>query len=129
MKKLLRIKEQGIRILFLVAILFLSGCGINSGLVNQYSVNGANSNVILQKKNFKVIETVSGESSDSYLFFIGGHKQNLVAKAKQNMIENAKLYGTSKAIINVTIEEHDVFKFVYIERILTVHGTVIEFLE
>ena len=129
MKKLLCIKKQGTGILFLVAILFLSGCGINSGLVNQYSVNGANSNVVLQKKNFKVLETVSGESSDSYLFFIGGHKQNLVAKAKQNMIDNARLYGTSKAIINVTIEEHAVFKFVYIERIITVHGTVIEFLE
>jgi len=129
MKKLSCIKKQGTSVLFLVAIIFLSGCGINSGLVNQYSVNGANTNVILQKKNFKVIGTVSGESSDSYLFFIGGHKQNLVAKAKQNMIESAKLDGTSKALINLTTEEHDVFKFVYIKRIITIHGTVIEFLE
>ena len=129
MKKLSCIKKQGTSVLFLVAIIFLSGCGINSGLVNQYSVNGANTNVILQKKNFKVIGTVSGESSDSYLFFIGGHKQNLIAKAKQNMIESAKLDGTSKALINVTTEEHDVFKFVYIKRIITIHGTVIEFLE
>lgn len=129
MKSLSIIKGQGTGILFWVAILFLSGCGINSGLVNQYSVNGANSNVILQKKNFKIIETVSGESSDSYIFFIGGNKQNLVARAKQNMIENAKLLGTSKAIINVTTEEQDVFKFVYMKRIITVHGTVIEFLE
>jgi hypothetical protein len=129
MKKLSFIKKQGTSILFLVATIFLSGCGISSGLVNQYSVNGANSNVILQKKNFKVVETVSGESSDSYIFFIGGHKQNLVAKAKQNMIDNAKLLGTSKAIINITTEEHDVFKFVYMKRIITVHGTVIEFLE
>ena len=129
MKKLSCIKKQGTSVLFLVAIIFLSGCGINSGLVNQYSVNGANTNVILQKKNFKVIGTVSGESSDSYLFFIGGHKQNLVAKAKQNMIESAKLDGTSKALINLTTEEHDVFKFVYIKRVITVHGTVVEFLE
>jgi hypothetical protein len=129
MKTLSCIKEKGASILFLVAIVFLSGCGINSGLVNQYSVNGANTNVILQKKNFKVIGTVTGESSDSYLFFIGGHKQNLVSKAKQIMIESAKLDGTAKAIINVTTEEHDVFKFVYIKRIITVHGTVIEFLE
>lgn len=129
MKNLSFIKKQGIKILALVAIIFLTGCGVNSGIVNQYSVNAANSNVILQKKNFKVIGTVSGESADSYVFFIGGYKQNLVAKAKQNMIENAKLDGTSKAIINVTTEEHNVFKFVYIKRIITVHGTVIEFLE
>jgi len=129
MKKLSCIMKKGSIILFLLAIIFLSGCGINSGLVNQYSVNGANTNVILQKKNFKVIGTVSGESSDFYVFFIGGHKQNLVAKAKQNMIDKAKLDGTSKAIINVTTEEHNVFKFVYIKRVITVHGTVIEFLE
>jgi hypothetical protein len=129
MKKLSCIKKRGTGILFFVAIVFLSGCGVNSGLVNQYSVNGANTDVILQKKNFKVIGTVTGESADSYLFFIGGHKQNLVARAKQNMIESAKLDGTSKAIINVTTEEHDVFKFVYIKRVITVHGTVIEFLE
>jgi len=129
MKMLSCIMKKGTGILFFVAVVFLSGCGVNSGLVNQYSVNGANTNVILQKKNFKVIGTVSGESSDSYLFFIGGHKQNLVAKAKQNMIESAKLDGTSKALINLTTEEHDVFKFVYIKRIITIHGTVIEFLE
>lgn len=129
MKKLLCIIKKGSVILFLLAIIFLSGCGINSGLVNQYSVNGANTNVILQKKNFKVIGTVSGESSDHYVFFIGGRKQNLIAKAKQNMIDSAKLEGTSKAIINVTTEEHNVFKFVYIQRVITVHGTLIEFLE
>jgi hypothetical protein len=129
MKKLSCIMKRGTGILFIVAIVFLSGCGVNSGLVNQYSVNGANTNVILQKKNFKVIGTVTGESADSYIFFIGGNKQNLVSRAKQSMIESAKLDGTSNAIINVTTEEHDVFKFVYIKRVITVHGTVIEFLE
>lgn len=129
MKTLSSIKKKGISILLLVGIFVLSGCGINSGLINQYSVNGANTNVILQKKNFKVIGTVTGESSDSYIFFIGGRKQNLVARAKQSMIESAKLDGTAKAIVNVTTEEHAVFKFVYMKRIITVHGTVVEFLE
>lgn len=85
--------------------------------------------MILQEKNFKVIETVSGESTDTYLFFIGGHKQNLIAKAKLNMIESSRLLDTLKAKINVTFEEHDAYKFVYIKRIITAHGTVIEFLE
>jgi len=129
MKKLTFIKKSEFITLFLLAIVFLSGCGVNSGIMNQYSVNGANTNVILQKNNFKVIGTVSGEATDKYLFFIGGYKQTLVAKAKQNMIENAKLEGTSKAIINVTLEEHNKFIFVYIKRTITVHGTVIEFTE
>jgi hypothetical protein len=129
MKKLAFFKKHGLIMLLLISITFLSGCGINSGIMNQYSVNGANTNVILQKNNFKVIGTVSGEATDSYVFFIGGNKRNLVAKAKQNMIENAKLDGTSKAIINVTLEEHNKFVLVYLRRTITVHGTVIEFNE
>jgi hypothetical protein len=129
MKKLTFIKKNGFITLFLIAIIFLSGCGVNSGIINQYSVNGANTNVVLEKKNFKVIGTVSGQATDTYLFFIGGYKQTLVSKAKQNMIENAKLDGTSRAIINVTLEEHNKFIFVYFKRTITIHGTVIEFTE
>lgn len=129
MKSLIFNKRNALFTAFSIAVIFLSGCGINSGIMNQYSVNGANTNVVLQKNNFKVIENVSGEATDTYLFFIGGFKQTLVAKAKQNMIEKAKLEGTSKAIINVTLEEHNKFMFVYIKRTVTVHGTVIEFTE
>lgn len=127
MKKLSFNKMKLLIGLILIAMILLSGCGISSGLMNQYSVNGANSNVVLRKNNFRVVGTVTGESSDSYLFFIGGKTQNLIAKAKKNMIENARLEGTSKAIINVTLEEHNKFVFVYVKRTLTVHGTVIEF--
>jgi len=127
MKKLLLTKKQLHIGLFLFAVILLTGCGVSSGLMNQYSVNGANSNVVLQKDNFKVLGTVSGEASDSYLFFIGGKTNNLIAKAKKNMIENAGLVGTSKAIINITLEEHNKFAFVYIKKTITVHGTVIEF--
>jgi len=127
MKKLLLTKKQLHIGLLLFAVILLAGCGVSSGLMNQYSVNGANSNVVLQKDNFKVLGTVSGEASDSYLFFIGGKTKNLIAIAKKNMIENAGLVGTSKAIINITLEEHNKFAFVYIKKTITVHGTVIEF--
>ena len=43
------------------------------------------------------------------------------------MIENAKLEGTSKAIINVTFEENGLIFILYNKRTITVHGTVIEF--
>ena len=127
MKKLLLTEKQLHIGLFLLAVILLAGCGVSSGLMNQYSVNGANSNVVLQKDNFKVLGTVSGEASDSYLFFIGGKTKNLIAIAKKNMIENAGLVGASKAIINITLEEHNKFAFVYIKKTITVHGTVIEF--
>jgi PBP1b-binding outer membrane lipoprotein LpoB len=129
MKNFNSLKQNSIYSAILIIVILLSGCGVNSGLMNQYSVNGANTNVVLEKKNFKVVETVSGEATDNYWFFIGGFKQTLVAKAKQKMIENAKLDGTSKAIINVTLEEHNKFMLIYIKRTITVHGTVIEFTE
>lgn len=129
MKRIASIKRNSLYPIILIVVVLLTGCGVNSGIINQYSVNGTNTNVVLEKKNFKVVETVSGEATDTYLFFIGGFKQTLVAKAKQKMIENAKLEGTSKAIINVTLEEHNKFMFIYIKRTITVHGTVIEFTE
>ena len=129
MKKPIFNKRNALYTAVLIAVVFLSSCGVNSGIMNQYSVNGANTNVVLQKKNFKVIENVSGDATDTYWFFIGGFKQTLVAKAKQNMIEKAKLEGTSKAIINVTLEEHNKLMFIYIKRTVIVHGTVIEFTE
>jgi len=122
-------KKSTLATILLIATIFLSGCGINSGIINQFSVNGTNTNVVLEKKNFKVVETVSGAATDKYLFFIGGFKQTLIAQAKQNMIEKAKLEGTSKAIINVTLEEHNKLMFVFIRRTIIVHGTVIEFTE
>jgi hypothetical protein len=129
MKTLSIIKKQGLIIISIVAVIFLSGCGVSSGLMNQFSVNGANTNVVLQKNNFKVAGTVSGEASASYVMAIGCNKQTLVSQAKQQMIENAKLEGTSKAIINVSIEEHITFILVYMKRTIKVHGTVIEFTE
>lgn len=123
-------KKSALATILLLAIILLSGCGINSGIINQFSVNGANTNVVLEKNNFKVIGTVSGDATDSYVLFIGGYKQTLIAKAKQKMIENAKLEGSSKAIINITVEEHNkLFLIFYIKRTITVHGTVIEFTE
>ena len=129
MKKLSFIKKLRIIATILILVAILTGCGISSGIYNQFGVNGANTNVVLQKKNFKVIGTVNGDATASYIFAIGLNKQNLVSKAKQNMIDNAKLEGSSKAIINVTLEEHVTLIFVYLERTITAHGTVIEFTE
>lgn len=115
--------------LVIISGLFLSGCGINSGLINQFTANVSNTNVVLQKANFKVLGTVTGNANDTYIFGIGGNKQNLVAQAKQKMLDNAKLDGTSKAIINVTVEEHCKLILIYWERTISVQGTVIEFNE
>ncbi len=114
-------------IISIFSIIILSGCGINSGLINQLSVNNTTTDVVLQENNFKVIGTVSGEAKDTYIFGFGGLTTDLVAKAKQDMIKKAALEGTSKAIINVTLEEHKALFVILVERTIFVHGTIIEF--
>lgn len=127
MKIISFINRKILTVISLFSIFLLSGCGINSGLINQLNVHGASTNVILQENNFKVVGTVSGEAKDTYILGFGGLTRDLVATAKQNMIANAELDGTSRAIINVTIEEHHALFVILVEKTIIVHGTVIEF--
>ncbi len=114
----------------LIIILFasLSSCGRNSGLTNQFSTYGSNTNVILSENNYKVVGTVKGSASDFRAFGFGGFKKDLVARAKQNMLDSAKLEGTSRAVINMSLERHKSRFPILATHTITVHGTVIEFL-
>jgi len=85
---------------------------------------------VLSKKNFKVIESVQGESEAIYIFGIGGlSKKAMIAEAKANMLTNANIVGSSKAIINETVEIiHSLFPF-FRKYKVTVSGHVVEFTE
>ncbi|HEY1047524.1 MAG TPA: DUF6567 family protein [Bacteroidia bacterium] len=116
--------------LFIIAILLVftaSSCGIHQAVSVNHTVN--NSQVELSKKNYVIIGKVSGTSSARYVFAIGGlANKTLLTKARAQMYDNAKLEGTSKAIINETIEEHwTMIEPLYFEKTLTVSGYVIEF--
>ncbi len=113
-------------IIFLTSFL-LTSCGIHSGMVA--NLNNTTTNVDLNKNNFKVIEKVSGNSTATYVFGIGGlSKKALIEKAKVKMLENANLIGSSKAIINLTTESHMtiVYPF-FLRRTITVSGHIVEF--
>jgi len=115
-------------IIILTSILMTS-CGIHSAMVG--NINNNNTNVELSKKNFKVIEKVSGNSTATYVFGIGGlSNKALIEKAKFKMLENANLIGGSKAIINWTTESHIsiVYPFFY-QKTITVSGHIVEFIE
>ncbi len=49
-----------------------------------------------------------------YIFGIGGHDRNgMIEEARAEMLENADLVGSSKAVINETVEvKHSFFPFV-----------------
>ncbi len=120
-------KTLKIASLFILLSLFFSGCGISTALVG--NVNGNLTNVELSRKNFKVIDRISGTSSTSYILGIGGiSAKALVEKAKADMLSKQDLTGGSRAIVNVTVEEHISSWFIfYMVRTVTVSAHLIEF--
>ncbi len=116
-------------ILLLLAAFLFQGCGIHTALMG--NLTGNMTNVELSKKNFKVVEKISGTSDATYIMGIGGlsHKA-LIEKARADMLKGTDLTGSSKAIVNVTVEEHLASYLVfYVKRTVTVSAHIVEFTE
>lgn len=114
--------------LFASVVFLLTGCGY--GTVSNLSNNNFNfqTRVDLNSNNYTVIGDAQGSSSAKYIVGIGGFQTDLNSSAYANLVENAKISGSSKALINVTFEEHKfmVFPF-FVRRTVTARGTVVEF--
>ena len=119
--------KKTIFLLLGIALLF-SGCAIHHGLTANANLN--TTEVVLAKKNFKVIESVQGKSQAMYILGIGGlSKKALLAEARANMLANANIIGDSRAIINESVElKHSFFPFVRKHQV-TVTAHIIEFTE
>ena len=115
-------------ILFILTIVLFSSCALHNGLTS--NLNNHNTEVVLTKKNFKVIQRVYGEAEVDYVLGIGGLKrQALIAEARQRMLTNAGLEGTSRAVINETVEVRKSF-FPFAKSVkVVVSAYVIEFTE
>lgn len=84
------------------ALLF-SSCGIHQGMTT--NMNNHVTSVELSEKNYTVVSRVQGEAEATYILGFGGLKKNgLVAEARANMLKNADIVGSSRAIVNETIE-------------------------
>ena len=85
----------------------------------------------MSKKNLKVTEKVSGKSTATYVFGIGGLSNKAqIEKAKSKMLEKANLIGDSKAIINLTTESHISIVYpLFFQRTITASGHIVEFTE
>ena len=117
-------------LLVLVATLFgATSCQLHSGVA--VNLNQNSTNVVLQDNNYKIVQKVRGESQADYFFYFGGFRKNgLIEEARAEMLENANLVGTSKAIINETIETSmTTFAGIYSNVKVTVSGYVVEFTE
>jgi hypothetical protein len=117
-------------LLVLVATLFgVSSCSLQDPMTRNLNQNLTN--VVLQDNNFKIVQKVRGEAQADYLFYFGGfRKKGLIEEARAEMLENANLIGSSRAVINENVEMSvtsfaGIFSYVKV----TVSGYVVEFTE
>lgn len=115
-------------LLLIVLTLFLTSCASHYGLPKNFNQN--TTEVILTKKNFKVIQMVKGEAEATYIFGIGGLAKNgLVAEAKAKMLGSAGMEGASRSIVNEVVEvKTSGFLFVSKYKVI-VSAQIIEFTE
>ncbi len=112
----------------LCAVAFaLTGCtGVS--MLNHNSIN--QTEVVLQKNNYKVVKTVEGTVTSTYVFGIGGYSEtSLKDNAVNQMYRNADLKDGQAVInINTTVSIYTVLG-VYTEKSATAYGTVIQFVD
>ena len=115
------------RILVALVGMLLSSCGMNYAVTGNYNLN--NTQVQLAANNFHVVDELSGSASVSYILMIGGlSEKQLYQNAYSEMQRKADMKNGSRAIANVTSEEHigGVLPF-YFTRTVTVSANLIEF--
>ena len=115
-------------LLLAVLLLALSGCGFHSGLTTNQ--NTSQTTVELGEANFEVVKKVSGNASASYILGIGGiSKVALIERAQADMLAETELVGTSRALINQTVEVHlaNILGPIYNEKTVVVSAYVVEF--
>ena len=113
-----------------VSFLLSSCIGLhNSGLTGNSKVY--ETRVELNKKNFKVIGRVKGESQATYILGFGGILRNaLVEEARSDMFSKADIIGGARAIINETVETKLTSYFgLVLEKKIIVSASIIEFTE
>ncbi len=113
--------------MIILSLLLVSSCGINHAYI--YNQNLNTTHVQLAGNNYKTLERVTGSAEVEYVLFVGGmKKRQLYENAYADMVKNANLMTSSKALVNIVTEDHvgGVPPFYY-KRVITVSAHVIEF--
>ena len=125
-------KKLILSLLSIVLLGSMSSCGFYSHLTGNQNQN--QTSVVLKEANYRIVENISSEVSQTYIFGMGGlRKQALRENAIDKMLNEARqknpgLMSGSKAIINITTSENvRMITPIYIKRTIMAHGAVIEF--
>ena len=109
-------------------LLLCTSCGISrQASTNQ---NAIQTQVVLAKKNYRIVRTVSAECSQNYILGIGGlSEESMTQSAVNEMYLKAKLKG-SQALINTSVcYKHQTYLIFYHKTTCIATGTVIEFID
>ncbi len=102
----------------------IMGCSVTSGGIGHSIIT----EVQLNQNNFKVIKSVTGEATATYVFGVfGPSKGNLLDQARRDMIQQAGLVGTSNAVINVTTDIMQNWNPIFTTKVAYVSGEVVQF--
>jgi len=118
-------------VLILMSVLVLSfvfsSCALHEGLTS--NLNNHGTQVVLSKKNYRIVAKVKGTASGTWVLCFGGAFRPLVAEARNKMLEEGRLVGSSMAVINETVEVNNKFFVVFGMKTVTVSAYIIEFTE
>lgn len=107
--------------------LLCTSCNISKEATTNQNVT--QTEIVLAKNNYKVVGTVTGQSTQNYWFGIGGmSKKSLRESAISEMYKNANLTG-SRAVINVNVSYKNKLVLIHNQSKAIATGTIIEFTE
>ncbi len=114
-------------------LLFVNNCGF---MPEGYLGHSTNTQVILSEANYKIINSVRGDATATFILGVGPSNDRLYSRAKKDMLENANLAGggnKSRALINIATDEQIRFVWFYIpfwfSKTVYMSAHVIEFKE
>tara|TARA_B100001964_G_C13832845_1_gene422364 strand:+ start:40 stop:441 length:402 start_codon:yes stop_codon:yes gene_type:complete len=116
--------------------LLVSNCGL---MPKGYLGHSTNTQVILSEANYRIINTVNGEATATYILGFGPNNDRLYSRAKNDLLKNANLSGggnKSRALINITSDEQIKFLIwpfptlpIWFNKTVFVTADIIEFKE
>ena len=83
-------------------------------------------NVQLSQANFRIVKSVAGTAAADYICGIGVSEQDLIGRAKRDMVTSAGLTG-AQAIVNVTTDVTEMGFFVWSQKKAYASAEVVEF--
>ena len=105
-------------------LLVTAGCTYYcDGYLGQVSTD-----VQLSQSNFHIVKSVAGSATADYWFGIGPSKQDLVGRARRDMLANAGLTGAQAVVYLTTDVQAKGFLF-WRQKMVYVSAEVVEFTE